>query len=140
VTALYEIVPKGEKGWLEPLRYGKAAAAVSENTGELAMLRVRYQSPEGGKSLLIERPITNQVKPASEDLRFAAAVAAFSQQLKDGRYTGDFSLQDTEKLARDARGDDRFGLRNEFVQLVELAQNLRTSTASNAMPTERRIE
>jgi Ca-activated chloride channel family protein len=140
VTALYEIVPTGEKGWLEPLRYGKAAAAVSENTGELAMLRVRYQSPEGGKSLLIERPITNQVKPASEDLRFAAAVAAFSQQLKDGRYTGDFSLQDTEKLARDARGDDRFGLRNEFVQLVELAQNLRTSTASNAMPTERRIE
>jgi Ca-activated chloride channel family protein len=140
VTALYEIVPTGEKGWLEPLRYGKAAAAVSENTAELAMLRVRYQSPEGGKSLLIERPITNQVKPASEDLRFAAAVAAFSQQLKDGRYTGDFSLQDTEKLARGARGDDRFGLRNEFVQLVELAQSLRTSTASNAMPTERRIE
>jgi Ca-activated chloride channel family protein len=140
VTALYEIVPTGEMGWLEPLRYGKAAAAVSENTGELAMLRVRYQSPDGGKSLLIERPITNQVKPASEDLRFAAAVAAFSQQLKDGRYTGNFSLQDTEKLARGARGDDRFGLRNEFVQLVELAQSLRTSTASNAMPTERRIE
>lgn len=140
VTALYEIVPAGEKGWLEPLRYGKAAVAMSENTGEMAMLRVRYQSPEGGKSLLIEHPISNQVKPASEDLRFAAAVAAFSQQLKDGRYTGDFSLKDTEVLARGARGDDRFGLRNEFVQLVELAQSLRTSTASNAMPTERRIE
>ncbi|WP_445180215.1 vWA domain-containing protein [Pseudomonas sp. McL0111] len=140
VTALYEIVPTGEKGWLEPLRYGKAAVAMSENTGEMAMLRVRYQSPEGGKSLLIEHPISNQVNPASEDLRFAAAVAAFSQQLKDGRYTGDFSLQDTEKLARSARGDDRFGLRNEFVQLVELAQSLRTSTASNVMPTERRIE
>jgi Ca-activated chloride channel family protein len=140
VTALYEIVPTGEKGWLEPLRYGKAAVAMSENTGEMAMLRVRYQSPEGGKSLLIEHPISNQVKPASEDLRFAAAVAAFSQQLKDGRYTSDFSLQDTEALALGARGDDRFGLRNEFVQLVELAQSLRTSTASNAMPTERRIE
>ncbi|MFI8644150.1 von Willebrand factor type A domain-containing protein [Pseudomonas iridis] len=140
VTALYEIVPAGEKGWLEPLRYGKSSAAVSGKNGELAMLRVRYQQPEGGKSLLIERPITNQVVPASEDLRFAAAVAAFSQQLKDGRYTGDFSLKDTEALARGARGDDRFGLRNEFVQLVELAQSLRTSTASNALPTERRIE
>jgi len=140
VTALYEIVPAGEKGWLEPLRYGKSEAAVSAKNGELAMLRVRYQQPEGGKSLLIERPIANQVAPASEDLRFAAAVAAFSQQLKDGRYTGDFSLKDTETLARGARGDDRFGLRNEFVQLVELAQSLRTSTASNAMPTERRIE
>ena len=140
VTALYEIVPTGEKGWLEPLRYGKSEKVVAAKDGELAMLRVRYQQPEGGKSLLIERPIANQVAPASEDLRFAAAVAAFSQQLKDARYTGDFSLKDTETLARGARGDDRFGLRNEFVQLVELAQSLRTSTASNAMPTERRIE
>ncbi|MBK5377867.1 VWA domain-containing protein [Pseudomonas sp. TH43] len=140
VTALYEIVPAGEKGWLEPLRYGKSSAAESEKNGELAMLRVRYQQPDGGKSLLIERPIANQVAPASGDLRFAAAVAAFSQQLKDGRYTGDFSLRDTEALARGARGDDRFGLRNEFVQLVELAQSLRTATASNAMATERRIE
>ena len=140
VTALYEIVPAGEKGWLEPLRYGKSSAAEPEKNGELAMLRVRYQQPDGGKSLLIERPIANQVAPASEDLRFAAAVAAFSQQLKDGRYTGDFSLKDTEALARGARGDDRFGLRNEFVQLVELAQSLRTATASNAMATERRIE
>ncbi|WP_435034282.1 vWA domain-containing protein [Pseudomonas neuropathica] len=140
VTALYEIVPAGEKGWLEPLRYGKSDVAVSTKSGELAMLRVRYQRPEGGKSLLIERPITNQVAPASEDLRFAAAVAAFSQQLKDGRYTGDFSLKDTEALARGARGDDRFGLRNEFVQLVELTQSLRTSTAANAQPTEQRIE
>ena len=140
VTALYEIVPAGEKGWLEPLRYGKSKPVVSGKNGELAMLRVRYQQPEGGKSLLIERPIANQVATASEDLRFAAAVAAFSQQLKDGRYTGDFSLKDTEALARGARGDDRFGLRNEFVQLVELAQSLRTSTASNALATERRIE
>jgi len=140
VTALYEIVPAGEKGWLEPLRYGKSEPVVSGKNGELAMLRVRYQQPEGGESLLIERPIANQVATASEDLRFAAAVAAFSQQLKDGRYTGDFSLKDTETLARGARGDDRFGLRNEFVQLVELAQSLRTSSASNALATERRIE
>lgn len=140
VTALYEIVPAGEQGWLEPLRYGKSDAVVSAKSGELAMLRVRYQRAEGGKSLLIERPIANQVVTASEDLRFAAAVAAFSQQLKDARYTGDFSLKDTEALARGARGDDRFGLRNEFVQLVELAQSLRSSTASNAVATEQRIE
>ncbi|MFJ4192976.1 von Willebrand factor type A domain-containing protein [Pseudomonas sp. NPDC089534] len=140
VTALYEIVPSGEKGWLEPLRYGKAGSAASEKNGELAMLRVRYQQPQGGKSLLIERPITGRDTPASEDLRFAAAVAAFSQQLKDGRYTGDFSLKDSEDLARGARGDDRFGLRNEFVQLVELTRSLRDTTASAPEATERRIE
>lgn len=144
VTALYEIVPKGEKGWLEPLRYGNPAADVSAKTGELAMLRVRYQLPEGGNSRLIERPIlkgeAGNLSAASDDLRFAAAVAAFSQQLKDGRYTGDFSLKDTEALARGARGDDQFGLRGEFVQLVELAQSLRTSSASNQPPNDNRIE
>jgi Ca-activated chloride channel family protein len=135
VTALYEIVPKGEKGWLEPLRYGGVESTASAKSGELAMLRVRYQPPEGGNSRLIERPIAaGSEGKASDDLRFAAAVAAFSQQLKDGRYTGDFSLKDTEALARGARGDDRFGLRAEFVQLVELAQSLRTTTASNSEP------
>jgi Ca-activated chloride channel family protein len=136
VTALYEIVPRGEQGWLEPLHYGKPDVVMSDRQGEMAMLRVRYQLPEGGDSRLIERPIAGAVSgKASDDLRFAAAVAAFSQQLKDGRYTGGFSLKDTEALARGARGEDRFGLRAEFVQLVELAQSLRTTTtASNSDP------
>ncbi|WP_285419527.1 VWA domain-containing protein [Pseudomonas sp. efr-133-TYG-5] len=140
VTALYEIVPAGEKGWLEPLRYARSAAAVAAKSGELAMLRVRYQQPAGGKSLLIERPISARVTPPSEDLRFAAAVAAFAQQLKDARYTADFSLEDTAALARGARGDDRFGLRNEFVQLVQLTESLRSSSAANTPATERRVE
>ncbi|MBS7557117.1 VWA domain-containing protein [Pseudomonas sp. RC4D1] len=131
VTALYEIVPAGEKGWLEPLRYAQAKAPQqSGKNGELAMLRVRYKAPEGGSSRLIERPISAQqpakLAEASPDLRFAAAVAAFSQQLKDGRYTGNFSLTDTAKLARGAKGEDPYGLRGEFVQLVELAQSLQT--------------
>ncbi|MBW1250145.1 VWA domain-containing protein [Pseudomonas tolaasii] len=125
VTALYEIVPKGEKGWLEPLRYAPEPAAASPS-GELAMLRVRYKPAAGGASQLIERPITTQLTPASDDLRFSAAVAAFAQQLKgDGRYTGNMSLQDIAALARSARGDDPFGLRNEFVQLVDVAQSLK---------------
>lgn len=125
VTALYEIVPKGEKGWLEPLRYA-AVPAPEEKSAELAILRVRYKPAAGGDSQLIERPISTVSGKASDDLRFAAAVAAFAQQLKgDGRYTGSMSLQDTAALARSARGNDPFGLRNEFVQLVELAQSLK---------------
>ncbi|WP_371355052.1 von Willebrand factor type A domain-containing protein [Pseudomonas chlororaphis] len=134
VTALYEIVPKGEQGWLEPLRYGQVQASSESNIkdDELAMLRVRYQAPQGGSSRLIERPILasqqhGKLAQASDDLRFSAAVAAFAQQLKDGRYTGDFGLKDTVALARGAKGEDRFGLRGEFVQLVELAQSLQTA-------------
>ncbi|KAA5845597.1 VWA domain-containing protein [Pseudomonas chlororaphis] len=138
VTALYEIVPKGEQGWLEPLRYGPAPTQPQSSikSDELAMLRVRYQAPQGGSSRLIERPILasqqhGKLIQASDDLRFAAAVAAFAQQLKDARYTGDFGLKDTVALARGAKGEDRFGLRGEFVQLVELAQSLQTAAPAN---------
>ncbi|NVZ52341.1 VWA domain-containing protein [Pseudomonas sp. B6002] len=125
VTALYEIVPKGKRGWIEPLRYA-SEPSLAGNSAELAMLRVRYKPAAGGESRLIKRPISNASNKASDDLRFSAAVAAFAQQLKgDGRYTGSMSLSDTAALARSARGDDPFGLRNEFVQLVEMALALK---------------
>lgn len=130
VTALYEIVPAGGKGWLEPLRY-QATAQPASKSGELAWLRIRYKTPGEASSRLLERPIARaEAKPmnaASEDLRFAAAVAAFAQQLKDGRYTGDFGLAQSIELARSAKGEDRFGLRGEFIQLAEIAQSLHTS-------------
>ncbi|MDH0703939.1 von Willebrand factor type A domain-containing protein [Pseudomonas toyotomiensis] len=130
VTALYEIVPVGGKGWLEPLRY-QANAQPASKSGELAWLRIRYKAPGEAASRLLERPIARaEAKPmsaASEDLRFAAAVAAFAQQLKDGRYTGDFDLAQSIALARSAKGEDRFGLRGEFIQLAEIAQSLHTS-------------
>lgn len=135
VTALYEIVPAGANGWLEPLRYQPAAKAGGK-AGELAWLRVRYKAPGAEQSRLLERPIpvgkVTSLDQASEDLRFAAAVAAFAQQLKGGQYTGEFGLADSARLARAARGDDRFGLRGEFVQLVELAQSLQTPVPSQA--------
>lgn len=66
------------------------------------------------------------------NLRFAAAVAAFAQQLKGGRYTGDFDLAQSIELARSAKGEDRFGLRGEFIQLAEIAQSLHTSGSTPA--------
>ncbi|MEK1943810.1 MAG: YfbK domain-containing protein, partial [Pseudomonas sp.] len=131
VTALYEIVPAGNKGWLEPLRYGQAESKRAASS-EMALLRIRYKAPDQEQSRLLEVPIAADAKApaiadASADLRFAAAVAAFAQQLKGGQYTQGFDLAASAKLARSAKGDDHFGLRAEFVQLVELAQSLQTA-------------
>ena len=136
VTALYEIVPAGSQGWLAPLRYTQTAKGASKS-GELALLRLRYKKPDESRSQLFEVPIATPeqiagINQASEDLRFAAAVAAFAQQLQGGKYTGSFALSDSAKLARAARGEDRFGLRAEFVQLVELAQSLQTPAMTQA--------
>ncbi|MFI8479003.1 von Willebrand factor type A domain-containing protein [Pseudomonas sp. NPDC078700] len=134
VTALYEVVPLGQPGWLEPLRYQPVTAHSAKRpaSDELAMLRLRYKAPEQDTSRLVEMPISKPpqvpaIGKASEDLRFAGAVAAFAQQLQGGQYTRQFTFKDTEALARGAKGDDRFGLRAEFIQLVELARSLQTS-------------
>lgn len=60
---------------------------------------------------------------APREARFAAAVGAFGQLLRGGRYTGDYGYDDVIALAQGARGDDPFGYRAEFVNLVRLAQS-----------------
>jgi Ca-activated chloride channel homolog len=143
VTALYEIVPAGNKGWLEPLRYQQVEKTAGKQ-GELALLRIRYKAPQQSSSKLLEIPIEAQrntptIAQASEDLRFAAAVAAFAQQMKGAQYTGDFDLAASAELARSGKGEDRFGLRGEFVQLVELAQSLQTP-ASLPAPSAAKVD
>lgn len=144
VTALYEVIPVGNQGWLEPLRYQAQIMRRSSvgEAAELAWLRIRYKPAQQSTSRLLEQPIavTNQVpsiEQASQDLQFASAVAAFAQQLKGGQYTGKFDLPATARLARMSKGADELGLRAEFVQLVELAQSLSASIAPALPPTAR---
>jgi Ca-activated chloride channel family protein len=65
----------------------------------------------------------DSIARAPREARFAASVAAFGQLLRGGRYTGDYSYDDVINLAQGARGQDRFGYRAEFINLVRLAQS-----------------
>ncbi|SEN35152.1 Ca-activated chloride channel family protein [Luteibacter sp. UNCMF331Sha3.1] len=126
VTALYEITLKNTKGArVDPLRYGpphRLVASASGADGELGFLRVRYKSPEGGASRLIEQPMTTDVAAnPSERLRFAAAVAAFAENLRGGKYAEGFGYDKVAELARGARGADDGGYRAGMVRLVEMA-------------------
>ena len=131
VTALYEITPKGSGGELvDPLRYGNSEAQQSSGSGdELAFLKLRYKLPGETASKLMETPVTqslavDDIAKASDDMRFAAAVAAFGQSLKDSAY-GTMPFAEIAALARGARGPDPEGYRSEFVQLAETAGALK---------------
>ncbi len=133
VTALYEVALVGSHGLkLEPLRYAPSTQADVANTTELGFLRIRYKPPTEETSKLQEWPINKtailtQLEQTSERFRFAAAVAAFGQQLRGGVFTGAFNYDQVLKLAHDARGDDPSGYRGEFLSLVQLAQSLSRS-------------
>ena len=140
VTAIYEITPKeAVQAYVNPLRYGAAksaepapAATDDEKANEYAFLKMRYKLPNEEKSKLLEVPVTtalesNSVEAISTDMRFAAAVAAFGQKLRSGRYLGDYGYARIIQMANAARGKDEFGHRAEFVNLVRLAQSLDAS-------------
>ncbi len=135
VTALYEITAKGVSGRLvDELRYKTNAAKKqpaadtnAQTANEYAFVKIRYKQPKSDTSELITIPVTaaNEVTgdDVPKDANFAAAVAAFGQMLKGGKYTGKYSYDELIALAISAKGEDRFGYRAEFVNLVRLAKS-----------------
>ncbi len=142
VTALYEVALRGSGGErISGLRYGAPERPAPEHGGEIAYLRLRYKPVQDGAapgevaSRLLEQPlrlaeVRETLEETSERYRFAAAVAAFGQLLRGGTHTGEFGLEDVRALARGARGEDPFGYRAEFVQLVSLAGSLSAHAAA----------
>jgi Ca-activated chloride channel family protein len=125
VTALYEIVPAGNPGWLPDRRYpANRREAVGASNGELAFLRLRYKLPGQDQSRLIEQPVSaalvRSARAPSGDTAFAAAVAAYGQLLRGDNHLNGFSFADSRRLAQRARTDDYW--RREFVRLTELAE------------------
>jgi Ca-activated chloride channel family protein len=128
VTALYEIVPAGRKGWLPERRYAAnrvEGADRAGGSGELAWLKLRYKLPGETESRLIAQPlaaslIRSAAAPAG-DTAFAAAVAAFAQKLRGDPWLGNFAFADARRLAQ-AAGPHRSYWRGEFLRLTELAE------------------
>jgi len=130
VTAIYEITPADSDGLIDDLRYGKEKKIVNRKSSEYGFLKIRYKLPGEEKSRLITRPIDRsseyqKLAAVPSDLRFGAAVAAFGQVLRGGEYTGSFGYKDILELSSGAKGQDPFGYRAEFVNLVRLAMTAR---------------
>lgn len=138
VTALYEVVPYGQKfenPGVDALKY-QQPAQVSANAGgrELMTIKVRYKDPEASASKLLSVWVADAggtLESASNNFKFSSAVAGFGMLLRDSKYKGDARYRDMAGLARAAAGADAQGYRNEFIQLVERAQTLSRQRASN---------
>ena len=124
VTALYEITPKGSPAErIGDLRYAQTDETEANPSRELAFLKLRYKRPGEDRSNLIETPIQPDRAdiPASET-QFAAAVAGFGELLRGSTEIAGWDYDDALALASSARGDDPFGYRAEFLNLVRLAK------------------
>jgi len=131
VTALYEVIPVGVRAKLstvDELRYqsrnAKPDAFANE---ELMTVKLRYRSPNGMASQMFARSLMNEnieIGSASENTRFAAAVAEFGMLLRHSKLKGHSSFENCLALAKQSTGDDPEGYRSEFVSLIEKSAEL----------------
>ena len=134
VTALYELVPPGKEGKLagaEPLAFQKTNApspTPAEGHKESLLVKLRYKEPEADTSKLIEQGVTDQdtsYSDASDDFKFASAVAGFGMLLRGSPDKGPLTYAHVLDLATPAAGKDPSGYRKEFLELVNKAAALK---------------
>ena len=131
VTAIYEIAAPGSEGVLmDPLRYGGDTTPDTDLDGEYGLLRLRYKHPGEDDSVLMERPVTEAdaveaFDEADSEVRFSVSVAGFAQLLRGDPYLQDgYSWEAVAEDASGALGEDEFGYRAEFLDLVDRARRI----------------
>lgn len=142
VTALYQIVPAGVKGrdgavaTAKPeSRYRKAPEAEARkaalvDSDELLTVALRYKAPDAGledeatEFAVALRDSMKGWEDSSQDFRFAASVAGFGMQLRESEFRGMLDYDLLLELAGEGVGEDKNGLRKEFIELVKKARKI----------------
>lgn len=139
VTALYEIVPAGSvnnKPSTDPLKYQKPGVFVNNiYSDEMLAIKARYKEPKAEISKMFEKSVTAvsaDIGMASENMRFAAAVAEFGMILSRSEFIGTATLESAAKLAASARGEDPEGYRGELVRLIRTVRDMGSTAEKEA--------
>ncbi len=112
VTAIYEI---------------DLAAPIGDLPDNVATVRVRNKTPRGTKAVerafpLAKSDVKTNLRDASKDYQFAAAVVAFAEKLRESPYAEKISYDLIEEIAAaTTRGKST---RKEFVSLVQKAKTI----------------
>ena len=127
VTVFFELIPAiigNESSSVDPLRYSEVTSTGSD---DFMTVKIRYKDPNGDTSKLVEHPVGRdalQLK-VSDNFLFASAVAEFGLIVTDSNYMNDSSIESVQQRAKTAIGEDTFGLRAEFLELVRRYERLR---------------
>jgi Ca-activated chloride channel family protein len=142
VTALYELVPVGEKipMAVDQSRYDNKTPATDTDDNipdnalkdELFSVKLRYKLPDGDKSLLLEYPVSSVSETMASDLQFASSVALFGMLLCESPHSGNGNFDSVLELATPNTNNNQY--RNEFVELVKKAKNASHGTGELEIP------
>lgn len=123
VTAFYELVPAGSESPDDDLDYQDVDPG---HSSDFLTVHVRYKRPGSTTSTEVAFPATADAwttRPTS-DFRFASAVAEFGLAVTGSPNAGDASPARARERAQAALGEDPYGLRSEFVGLIDAYERL----------------
>ena len=122
VTALYEIVPADSAFDIGTAESRYTASQGGEAGDEWLTVSVRAKAPDSDTSTLYTYPLTAEAAaaPATENLRFAAAVAETAMILRDSPFRGTASYADALELLRGCDSVLGDTYKEEFLYLVTL--------------------
>ncbi len=109
ITVLYEIIP------------------ATNDSSDLADIKFRYKRPDEEQSILVKTIIENRPEPLSEasnNFLFSSAVAEWGMILRGSEYIPEADIDDVIIRAAGAKGDDRYGYREEFIELLNRTKEL----------------
>lgn len=109
ITALYEIIP------------GKSFEAGKS----VAKFDFRYKESIGSQSIALSDDVMTQSSDQlSENLSFAAGVAAYAMLLRNSEYKGKASFNMATELVKAGQGKDPHGYRKQLLELIAKAKSL----------------
>lgn len=117
ITALYEIVPVSIT----------AVNQASRREAPTFTINFRYKQPTSANSQAIDLKVFDAAPSftlASENMRFAASVAAYGLLLRNSTYKGNATYDKVKGWASASMTYDPHGHRREFIQLVDKAKGL----------------
>jgi Ca-activated chloride channel family protein len=107
ITAIYEIIP---------------ARSVVNKTLPAFTIHFRYKNPDAGTSIPLDLDIFdtgNSFESSSENMRFAASVAALGLYLRNSQYKGNMTIGKIRTWSSNAMSFDPNGYRAKHVSLLE---------------------
>jgi len=130
VTAFFELIPVNslnsdtDEILVDPLRYSDITTTGSD---EFMTVKIRYKEPDGDESMLIEYAVGPEAlqQYVSNNFLFASAVVEFGLIITESRFMNAGSISSVQSRAQSAIGEDTFGLRAEFLDLVRRYERLR---------------
>lgn len=93
---------------------------------DFLVLKMRYKEPDQDVSKYMDTVMTsaNILAEMSQNMGFASAVAEFGMLLRDSKFKADSSYDSVLTRAQANIGEDKFGYRGEFLEIVERAKSL----------------